>query len=75
MYTIKCTVDRLDDIKMQYDFAYFTIRNGKAKYHLLHIPDNSCGIYYAFRMTHDGLAGRRALEPTDEIICHYKNKK
>ena len=73
MRKIKCGLGELDDIKEQFDeFSHFTVRNGKAKYHLLYLSDNSCGLYYAFRATHTGLEGRRALEPTDEIICWGK---
>lgn len=60
----------LDDNKERFDF--FTIRKGKAQYHILHLPDNSCGLYYALRVTPKGLEGRRAVEPTDEIIVHFK---
>jgi hypothetical protein len=70
---IKITPGELDEVKNNYDykFHYFTIRKGKAKYHLLHLPDHSCGLYYAFRESWNGkLEGRRAVEPTDELICH-----
>ena len=69
MSKIRCTAEDLDDIKANYDFKYFTVRNGTAKYHLLHLPDHSVGIYYALRVVNEGLEGRRALEPGTEIIC------
>lgn len=73
MKKIKCRVGELDDIREQFgELSHFTVRNGKAKYHLLHLPDNSCGLYYALRATDMGFEGRRALEPTDEIICWGK---
>jgi len=73
---IKITPDKLDEIKDNdnYNFRYFTVRNGKAKYHMIHLPDRSCGLYYALRESGNGLEGRRALEPTDEIICHVSLK-
>ena len=71
METIKCTPGDLDNYKGE-KFSHFTVRNGKAKYHLLHLPDHSCGLYYAFRVTTEGLDGKRALEPMDEIIVHFK---
>lgn len=70
MKKIKTTPGYLDDIKRKFNkYSHFTVRNGKVKYHILHIADNSCGLYYAFRNSKDGswLEGRRVLEPTDEI--------
>jgi hypothetical protein len=76
MKVIKCNPGDLDNVKNseEYDFLYFTVRNGKAKYHMLHLPDRSCGIYYALRVTSEGLEGKRALEPLDEINCFVKEK-
>lgn len=71
MKKITCTPDKIDDVKNNHKFHYFTVRNGKAQYHMLHLPDRSCGLYYALRCTPDGLVGRRALEPTDEINCFF----
>ncbi len=73
MNPIKCTPGDLDNYKKDLDntFSHFTVRNGKAKYHLLHLPDHSCGLYYAMRVTIEGLEGRRALEPMDEITIHF----
>ena len=70
MKTMKCTPGDLDNYKGSL-FSHFTVRNGKAEYHLLHLPDHSCGLYYALRVTKLGLEGRRALEPMDEIIVHF----
>ena len=73
MKQIKCTPGSLDNVKEQFNsFSHFTVRHGKAKYHLLYLANNSCGIYYALRVTNEGLEGKRALEPTDEIICWGK---
>lgn len=69
LQSIKTTVEKLDDVKDNYNFKYFTVRNGKAKYHLLHVPDGTVGLYYALRMTDKGLTGRRALEPNTKITC------
>jgi hypothetical protein len=71
MESIKIKPYELDDIKNNFNFQFFTVRNGKAKYHLLHLPDNSCGLYYAFRFNGLYLEGRRAIEPTDELTCYY----
>ena len=73
---IPITPDQLDNIKNNpdYHFHYFTVRKGKARYTLLHLPDRSCGLYYALRESWDGLTGRRAIEPTDELICHVSLK-
>lgn len=74
MEAIKCTVEDLDDIKANFGFEHFTVRNGKAEYHLVHLPDNSVGLYYALRVGKDGLEGRRALEPGTEITCWVRQK-
>lgn len=73
---ISITPDKLDDIKNndKYIFHYFTVRNGKARYHMLHLPDQSCGLYYALRETPQGLDGRRSIEPDDELICYVSLK-
>ena len=69
--SIKCTPGDLDDVRERfYSFSHFTVRNGKAKYHIFHLANNSCGLYYAYRMSDFGLEGRRALEPTDEITVY-----
>ena len=74
---IEITPDKLDEIKNNpdYHFHHFTVRKGKAKYHMLHLPDRSCGLYYAMRVSWKGLEGRRAIEPTDQLICHVSLKK
>lgn len=73
MKQIKCTPGDLDYIKEQFDeFSHFTVRHGKAEYHLLYLANNSCGIYYAVRVVNGGLEGKRALEPIDKIICWGK---
>lgn len=70
MKQIKCNPGDLDDIREQFEkFSHFTVKNGKAVYHLFTLAKSSCGIYYAWRIGDKGLEGRRALEPTDEIIC------
>lgn len=70
MKKIKCSVGDLDDVRERFDkFSHFTVRNGKAIYHILTLANSSCGIYYAWRIGDRGLEGRRALEPNAEIIC------
>ena len=70
MRRINCTPGDLDDVREQFKkFSHFTVRRGKAIYHMLTLANNSCGIYYAWRIGDYGLEGRRALEPTDKIIC------
>ena len=51
-------------------FSYFTVRNGKAQYHVIMLADKSVGVYYALREFPDGLGAKRTLEPTDEIKLH-----
>jgi len=72
MKQIKCVPGDLDTIQRKFkSFNHFTVRNGKAKYHLLYLPQKSCGIYYAIRIGDDGgIEAKRALEPSDRIICH-----
>jgi hypothetical protein len=70
---IKCKPGDLDNIKELFDnFLYFTIgERGKAQYHYLYLANHSCGIYYAVRVNEEGfLEGRRAIEPSQIIICH-----
>lgn len=71
MKQIKCQPGDLDDVREQFsEFSHFTVRKGKAKYHMLSLANNSCGIYYAWRVGERGfLEAKRALEPTTEIIC------
>ncbi len=70
MKSIACTPGDLDIIKDEFiEFSHFTVRSGKAKYHMVYLANNSCGLYYAVRVGSKGLEGRRALEPTDQIIC------
>lgn len=69
MLCIETTPGELDDVKNKFDFMYFCVRNGKAKYHILHLADNSCGLYYAYRVGAEGLEGRRAIEPDDLLRC------
>lgn len=70
MINIGCKPGDLDNVREMFkNFSHFTVRNGKAIYHLLHLPDYSVGIYYALRMGKFGLEGKRALEPTDKIVC------
>lgn len=68
----------LDDMKafdQERVFEYFTVKNGKAKYHILHLANNSCGLYYALRVLPDGsLGARRAVEPTDILVAHFKTR-
>lgn len=60
----------LDTIREKFEnYSHFTVRKGKAKYHMLYLATHSCGIYYAVRAGDYGLEGKRQLEPTDEIIC------
>ena len=70
MRQIKCLPGELDTVREQFTkFSHFTVRKGKAKYHMLYLGNSSCGIYYAVRVGDQGLEGKRALEPLDEIIC------
>lgn len=72
---IKCTVEELDDVRLKFKtFSHFTVRNGKAKYHMIHLPDNSVGIYYAVRFAEyePTIIAKRALEPLTEIVCWGK---
>ena len=69
---ISITPDKLDDVKDKHDFSHFTIGRGKAVYHIIHLPDRSCGIYYALRVNQQWLEGRRAMEPNTIIHCHVK---
>ncbi len=71
MKQIKCTPGDLDDVTDKFEnFSHFTIRNGKAKYHMFYLAENSCGLYYALRVEKDGCTScKRAVEPTTEITC------
>jgi len=71
MEQIKCTPGDLDTVREQFaEFSHFTVRKGKAQYHMFYLPDRSCGIYYAVRVGDQGfIEAKRALEPSDEIIC------
>lgn len=74
---IECTPADLDDARelcreLFGDYSHFTIRNGKMPYHMIHLPDRSCGIYYAIRITDDGYAVRRAMEPNTLIKVKSK---
>lgn len=77
---IKSTPGEFDDSKDECirkfgSFGYFTVRNGKAQYHMIHLPDRSCGLYYALRALLDGYMGySRALEPLDEIRLFPEKK-
>lgn len=69
---IECTPAYLEEAKeycRKYlgKYSHFCVRNGKAKYDILYLPDNSVGIYYALKMNHNGLSGKRALNPSDKI--------
>jgi hypothetical protein len=68
---IKCMICDFDANQHKFDkFSHFTVGKGKAKYHLMHLPDNSCGLHYALRLDDNNfLCAKRALEPTQEITC------
>ena len=72
MKRIETTVEKLDDVRERFKkFSHFTVRNGKAIYHLIHLPDRSVGIYYAIRFAKDEqyFEAKRALEPLTKIVC------
>ena len=72
MRPIKSTPGDFDEDRDYYVYSHFTIGRGKAEYNIIHLPDNSCGLYYALKSTPTGLSCRRAMEPTTEItIWHY----
>jgi len=67
---IKCQPGEFGDVREKFSkFSHFTVRKGKAIYHMIYLSDNSCGLYYAVRTKGLALEGRRALEPTTEITC------
>lgn len=73
MEYVETTVEYLDDIRYNNDIAFFTVRNGKAKYNFLHVPDGTIGYYYAIRITDDNFKIVRALKPRTKIKCWLRN--
>lgn len=68
---IVCEPGELDEAKTICEnefgsFSHFTIGKGNSKYHMLHLPNNSCGLYYALRQE-KYLTARRAVEPTKQL--------
>ena len=72
IHQVTCTPGDLDDVRDRFrQYSHFTIGNGKAEYHMIHLPDRSCGIYYAVRIDQQGHpCTRRAMEPTQGITVH-----
>jgi len=70
--SIKCKNHDLDDTRDLFSkFNHFCIRDGKARYHYLTLARNSCGIYYALRITNGNkIEAKRATEPGTEITCY-----
>jgi len=72
-----CAPGDLDTVKQEQErkgneYTHFTVRRGKAKYHMLNLPNGSCGLYYAVRVGIDGYPETmRAIEPTTFIICSF----
>lgn len=67
---IKCTPSDLDEVKEMFkDFSHFTVRNGKAHYHMVYLANRSSGVFYAVRSKGPYLEGKRQLEPLTEITC------
>ena len=65
--------DAIEMCKKEFgSYSHFCVRNGKAIYHILHLPDNSCGIYYAMRVKNDFLSAKRALAPAGELHIHQR---
>ena len=72
MKRIETTVEKLDDVRELFErFTHFTVRDGKAIYHMIHVPEKSVGIYYAVRCADDSphIEAKRALEPLTKIVC------
>ncbi|MCB0743466.1 MAG: hypothetical protein KDC67_06150, partial [Ignavibacteriae bacterium] len=55
--------------KDKYNFHYFTVRNGKAKYGAIVCPDGTIGYYYAYGSRPNGRSAKRALKPNTKINC------
>jgi hypothetical protein len=77
---ILCECGELDEAKdvvreLWGKYSHFTVRKGKAVYHMLHLPDYSCGLYYAVRVNGQYLEGRRALPPQTKLKVWPKQNK
>lgn len=71
--TIKTIMTELPEVSHKLDWDYFTIGKGKKPYHLW-TCNGSSGLYYVYRQVEFSLAveGRRAVEPTKEVVIHLK---
>jgi len=75
MRSIKTNPGEFDDVIYKeeqnlFKFSHFTIGKAKAKYHIIHLPDRSCGLYYALRVYPGGVGARRAMKPQQEVTIH-----
>lgn len=74
---IECVIWQLDDANTMienagYKRAGFSIRNGKVRYDITFLANNSCGLYYCLRFDEDSILGyKRAVEPLTKIKVHY----
>lgn len=63
---------RMCDLPRIWDYAsddrFFTVGKGKRQYHIW--ACGACGLHYCYASTPDGLAYKRAVEPTQTVTLH-----